>query len=355
MFAIILLAPILQSIILGYAANFDISNIHFTVFDHDKSTLSRKYLEKFSQSGYFQLKRSMNNYPEMSHDLAHGKTVLGIVIPENFEKDITIGRTVKVQALVDGSDGNKGTIAMGYAQGITYSFAKNIILENMEKKGIKYHAGSITPEIRIWYNPQLKTRYFMVPGVTALILMITTALLTSLAIVKEKELGTLEQLIVTPIKSWQKIIGKLIPFVMLGFAAMFMVNIVMVFWFGIPIRGNLIFYLFASLLFILSTLGLGLFISTISRTQQQAMMVAIFGVMMPMIYLSGFAFPIENMPGIIQYITYFIPLRYFITIIRGVILKGSGFSDLWRETLLLLIMGIIILFFSVKRFHKRLE
>ena len=180
-------------------------------------------------------------------------------------------------------------------------------------------------------------------------------LLSSLAIVKEKEQGTMEQLIVTPIKPWQLITGKLIPFAILGFAAMLMVNAVMVFWFGISIRGNLIFYLLASFIFILSTLGLGLFISTISRTQQQAMMVAMFGVLMPMIYLSGFVFPIENMPVLIQYITYTIPLRYFITIIRGIILKGIGFSDLWQETLILLVMGIIILFFSTRRFRKRLE
>jgi ABC-2 type transport system permease protein len=355
MFAIVLIAPILQSIILGYAANLDITNIKLAVFDQDKSAVSRKYIEKFSRSGYFLVKRHVSNYLEISHDIVNGKILIGIVIPENFEKDITNGRTAKVQLLVDGSDGNKGAIAMGYAQGITFSFAHNIILENMGKKGIKYQIGPISPEIRIWYNPELKTRYFMVPGITALILMITTALLTSLAIVKEKELGTLEQLIVTPIKPWQMIIGKLVPFVMLGFAAMFMVNAVMVFWFGIPIRGNLLFYLLASAIFILSTLGLGLFISTISKTQQQAMMVAMFGILMPMIYLSGFAFPIENMPKIIQYITYLIPLRYFITIIRGVILKGVGFSALWKETLVLLIMGIVILYSSTRRFRKRLE
>jgi ABC-2 type transport system permease protein len=195
----------------------------------------------------------------------------------------------------------------------------------------------------------------MVPSITALILLLTTTLLTSLAVVKEKELGTLEQLIVTPIKPWQMVLGKLIPFVILGFATMALVNSIMIFWFGIPIRGSIIFYLFSSFLYILSTLGLGLFISTISKTQQQAMMVSIFGAMMPMIYLSGFAFPIENMPKIIQYITYAIPMRYFITIIRGVILKGIGFADLWREALMLFIMGITILFLSSLRFKKRLE
>ena len=355
MFAIVLIAPILQSIVLGYAANLDIYNINLAVFDQDKSITSHNYIEKFTQSGYFQVQQYADNYNDVTKDINDGKVLIGITIPYDFEKNIMNNRESKVQVLVDGSDGNKGSIAFGYVQGITSSFAQNIVLENMEKKGIKFTAGSIEPEVRIWYNPELKTRNFMVPSITALILLLTTTLLTSLAIVKEKELGTLEQLIVTPIKPWQMIVGKLVPFTMLGFAAMLLVNSVMVFWFGIPIRGNLLFYIFASFLYILSTLGLGLFISTISKTQSQAMMVTVFGVMMPMIYLSGFAFPIENMPKIIQYTTYIIPLRYFITIIRGVILKGIGFAELWQETFMLLAMGILILYFSAKRFHKRLE
>lgn len=355
MFAIVLFAPILQCIILGYAANLDIYNINLTVFDQDKSRASSDYIEKFTQSGYFQVNQFVDNYNDITHDINNGKSLIGIVIPKDFEKDIMNGRGAKVQALIDGSDGNKGSIAFGYTQGITSSFAQNIVIENIQKKGLKFTVGSISPEVRIWYNPELKTRNFMVPSITALILLITTTLLTSLAIVKEKEIGTLEQLIVTPIKPWQMIVGKLVPFTILGFAAVLLVNAVMVFWFGIPIRGNLAFYILASFLFILSTLGIGLFISTISKTQSQAMMVTVFGIMMPMIYLSGFAFPIENMPQSIQYITYIIPLRYFITIIRGVILKGIGFYELWFETLMLLVMGVGILFFSAKRFHKRLE
>ena len=355
MFVIVLVAPILQSIILGYAANLDIYNINLTVYDQDKSMTSRNFIDKFTQSGYFKVQQFTDGYENIVNDINKGKILMGIVIPYDFEKNIMNGRSAKVQVLVDGSDGNKGSIAFGYIQGITSSFAQNVVLENMERKGIKFTTGSIMPRVRIWYNPELKTRNFMVPSITALILMLTTTLLTSLAIVKEKELGTLEQLIVTPIKPWQMIVGKLVPFTMLGFAAMLLVNAVMVFWFGIPIRGNIVFYIFASFLFILSTLGLGLFISTISKTQSQAMMVTVFGVIMPMIYLSGFAFPIENMPQVIQYVTYVIPLRYFITIIRGVILKGIGFAELWLETLMLATMGILILFFSAKRFHKRLE
>jgi len=355
MFAIVLFAPILQCFILGYAANFDVNNIKLAIFDKDKSRISSDYIEKFSQSGYFQVNKYVDSYNEITNDINKGRSLIGIVIPVNFEKDIMNGRSVKVQALIDGSDGNKGSIAFGYTQGITSSFAQNIILENIQRKGIRLTTGSITPEVRIWYNPELKTRIFMVPSITALILLVTTTLLTSLAVVKEKEIGTLEQLIVTPIKPWQMIVGKLVPFTIMGFASMLLVNMVMIFWFGIPIRGGIIFYIFSSFLYILSTLGLGLFVSTISKTQAQAMMVTVFGVIVPMIYLSGFAFPIENMPQSIQYITYIIPLRYFITIIRGVILKGIGFTELWLETFILMAMGVLILFFSAKRFHKRLE
>ncbi|MGK9369169.1 ABC transporter permease [Melioribacter sp. Ez-97] len=355
MFAIVLVAPVLQTIILGYAATFDVNNVDFYLLDRDRSSSSRKYVEKIVNSGYFTIKGVVENYDDAENAIMSGNAVMGLIIPRDFEKDIENNSGAEVQILLDGSDGNKGSIAFGYIQAITADYAKNIFLEKIERKGIRAPLKSVNAETRIWYNPELKTRVFMVPGITALLLMIVTTLLTSLAIVKEKEFGTLEQLIVTPIKPWQMILGKILPFTILGFVMVLLVNSVMVFWFGIPIRGSILFFLFASLLFILSTLGIGLFISTISKTQQQAMMVTVFGAMMPMIYLSGFVFPIENMPKIIQYITYIIPLKYFITIIRGVILKGIGIAELWRETLILAAMGITILFLASKRFRKRLE
>jgi ABC-2 type transport system permease protein len=195
----------------------------------------------------------------------------------------------------------------------------------------------------------------MVPGIVGLLLMMITLILTSLAVVKEKEIGTLEQLIVTPIKSYELIIGKLVPFAILGFVSVIIVLVAMTIIFNIQVRGSYTFLFFTSFVYILSTLGLGLFVSTISKTQQQAMMLAIFVIMLPMVYLSGFVFPIENMPELIQLTTYLIPLKYFMVIIRGIILKGIGFSDLWQDTIILLIMGISILFISALRFKKRLE
>ncbi|GBD92179.1 inner membrane transport permease YbhR [bacterium BMS3Abin04] len=356
MFAMILISPVVQLIFLGYAANFDVNIVHTAIFDQDKTITSRQFIEKFEGSGYFEMDYYVDNYKTLQNLIDNHKIIFGLVIPKDFEKKIERNETAPVQAVFDGSDGNTASISAGYVQLIVSNYSKSVVTDFLNKTGIKIiPAGNVESKVRVWYNPELKTRNFMVPGIVGLLLMIVTLILTSLAIVKEKELGTLEQLIVTPIKSYQLIIGKLIPFGLLGFVAEIIVLTAMVFVFNIPVRGSLLFLFFTTSLYILSTLGLGLFVSTISKTQQQAMMLAIFVVMMPMIYLSGFAFPIENMPKIIQYITYVIPLRYFMVIIRGIILKGIGFSDLWFETTLLFVIGIVIIFLSSLRFKKRLD
>ncbi len=356
LFGIVFLAPVIQLIVLGYAANMDVNTVHTAVFDQDKTAASRDFVEKFERSGYFQIDDYVESYKQIDDDINSNKVLWALVIPKDFEKKINRMESAPVQTIFDGSDGNKTSIAFGYLQGIASSYSKSILLENADRTGMKVPAaGSLIPAVRVWYNPDLKTRVFMVPSIMGLILMIITTILMSMAIVKEREIGTLEQLIVTPIKPSQLIIGKLVPFGILGFIDVLIVLSVMIFWFGIGVRGSFVFLVASSFLFVLSTLGIGLFISTISKTQQQAMMVAQFGIMMPMIYLSGFAFPIENMPKIIQYITYLIPLRYYITILRGVILKGASFFELIPETGMLLLFGITILFLSAKRFKKRLE
>ncbi|HUX92850.1 MAG TPA: ABC transporter permease [Ignavibacteriaceae bacterium] len=356
LYRIVFLAPILQLVLLGYAANMDVNTVHTAIFDQDKTAASRDYIQRFERSGYFEIDDYVDTYQQVTNEINKGNVLWALVIPKDFEKDIETRKPAPVQAIFDGSDGNKTSIAFGYVQNITANYAQNILLQIADKTGRKNSiAGSLEPVIRVWYNPDLKTRVFMVPSIMGLILMIITIILMSMAIVKEREIGTLEQLIVTPIKPYQLIIGKLIPFVILGFIDILIVQSIMVFWFGIVIRGSFIFLVFASFLFILSTLGIGLFLSTISKTQQQAMMVAQFAIMMPFIYLSGFSFPIENMPKIVQYITYLIPLRYYITILRAVILKGASFRELMPETGMLLIMGILILVASAMRFKKRLE
>ncbi len=356
MFGIVLISPVIQLLFLGYAATLDVNNVHILFMDQDKTETSRDFIERFESSGFFSIDYYAESYDELTEQINKANVLVAFVIPKDFSKNINRNETAKLQAIFDGSDGNTASIAAGYIGLIISEYSQHIIMDYRNKIGMKVQpVGIISSEIRTWYNPYLKTRYFMVPAIVALLVSIITLLLTSLAVVKEKEIGTLEQIIVTPIKSYQLIIGKLIPFIILGFISVVLVIVMMNLLFSIPVRGSITFLLVASFFYILSTLGLGLFVSTISKTQQQAMMIAIFVIMMPMIYLSGFAFPIENMPDILQGISYLIPLRYFITIIRGVVLKGIGIADLWQELTILFFMGAAILFLSSMRFQKKID
>ncbi|MCF8260103.1 MAG: ABC transporter permease [Melioribacteraceae bacterium] len=355
MFAMVLVAPVIQLVFLGYAANLDVENIHMLVFDQSNSKTSREVVRKFDQSDYFSLDFKVNTYNEVEEIIDAGKVSLALIIDRDFEVDLANNRPGKIQAIFDGSDGNSASIASGYMNGLLTEYSQNISVENRLKSGQKFSISSVVPKVRVWYNPELKTRNYMVPGIVGLLLMIITLILTSLAIVKEKEIGTMEQLIVTPISSTQLIIGKLVPFMILGFASVIIVLTAMYLFFGIQVRGSISLLLGSTFIYILSTLGLGLFVSTISKTQQQAMMLAIFVVMLPMTFLSGFAFPIENMPQSIQWITHIIPLKYFMTIIRGIVLKGIGFAELWKDILLMLLIGVSILGISALRFQKKLD
>lgn len=356
MFAIILIAPVVQLIFLGYAATFDLKIIRMGFFDSDHSVESRRLIEKFSASNIFTIDYHLESYDEIDQIMQSGGIMMALVIPRGYEKDIRTRNSAPLQILVNGSDGNSANIAAGYVSLLLTEFNKKLADEIRFQMGrTDPPVGTIVPEQRVWFNPLLLTRYYMVPGIVGLLLSIITLILTSLAIVKEKEIGTYEQLIVTPIKPYQLILGKLIPFAILAFIAVFIVLAAMRIVFDIPVKGSLPFLLLSSLFYILSTLGMGLFVSTVSKTQQQAMMIAIFALMLPMVYLSGFAFPLENAPFLIQLISYFIPLRYFITIIRSVILQGNGFSELWIEGTILLAMGAAILYVSSLKFKKELD
>ena len=356
LFGIVFLAPVIQLVLLGYAANMDVNTVHTAVFDQDKSAASRDFIQKFESSGYFEIDDYVDSYHQITRDINDGSVLWALIIPKDFEQNIKRMQTAPIQAIMDGSDGNKSSIALGYIQGIISNYSKEIMIQATNQAGMKINvAGNINSVVRVWYNPELKTRVFMLPNIMGLILVAIITVLMTMAIVKEREIGTLEQLIVTPIKPWQLIIGKTIPFIMVGFIDSLVAIAVMVLWFGIVIKGSFIFLLLASLIFVLSILGIGLFVSTISKTHQQAMMVAQFGLLLPMIYLSGFAFPIENMPGWLQPVTYLIPLRYYIIILRGIILRGASFVELLPDTIMLLVLGVVILAASVFRFKKKLE
>lgn len=356
MFVIVLIAPVIQLIFLGYAVNMDVEKVPTVIFDQDRTETSRDLLQKFSGNRYFEFVEQVDNYNDFQYLIESGEAWLGIVISYDFERSIVRNESGKLQAIFDGSDGNKASIISGYLQKVITNYSVELLDSKMNNYG-KFGSpiSTVEPEIRAWYNPELVTRVYMVPGIVGLLLSIITLILTSLAIVKEREIGTLEQIIVTPIKPTQLIIGKLIPFAILGFLAVIIVLLAMTFIFNLPIRGSILLLFFSTFLYILSTLGLGLFVSTVSKTQQQAMMLAIFVVLLPMVFLSGFAFPIENMPAIIQGLTYVIPLRYFMTIIRGIILKGIGIYELWFELSMLFAIGTFVLTLSSLRFQKRMD
>ncbi|MBU1319615.1 MAG: ABC transporter permease [candidate division Zixibacteria bacterium] len=355
MLPIIFVAPIFQVIILGYAANLDVNDIPTVICDLDRSHASRELVDKFTHSGFFTATDYVDDIRDIDRDIDRGNASLAVVVPIGFGDDLKAGRQASLQLIADGSDANLTTVGLAYASGIVADYSKRIAVKRAARSGTSgiTNAG-VDARIRVWYNPELRSKNFMVPGILGLLLMVMTMLLTSLAIVKEKEVGTMEQLVVTPIRPIQLIIGKLTPFAIIGIIDVVLILFVSTFWFDIPVAGSIFLLVFLCTVFLMTTLGLGLFISTVSSTQQQAMMTSVFFVMQPMIFLSGFVFPIENMPKIIQWYTYLLPLRYFFTIVRGIFLKGIGIAELWDEALIMFLFGLAILALSVARFQKKL-
>ena len=348
MFMPIFAAPVIQLILFGYAVTTDIKHIALAVLDYARTEETRLLISSFSQSEYFDLKAQLMRSSEIDDLLERGKIKAALIIPEKFGRNIKRGKT-SLQVILDGTDANSATVIQTYISLVIGKYSENVFLEIAAKNV----GGRVIPQPRVWYNPELKSSVYMVPGVICLILLITTLVLTSMAITKERELGTLEQLIVSPIKPWELIIGKTIPFILIGLGDVVLVLSVGKIFFKVPIRG--IPFLFGvTFLFILTTLSFGLFISTISRTQQQAMMTAFFFIM-PAMLLSGIFSPIENMPPFIQYITLLNPLRHFGKAVRGILLKGNGLSILWPQVLGLFAFGIVALILSSLRFKKHLE
>ncbi len=353
MLPIVLIAPVLQLILLGYAANLDVRHVPTAVMDRDSSAVSRELVERFFATDYFDPAGAIKSSGEAEEVLVSGEASAVIVVPPGFSRSLLRGEPAQLQLLVDGANSTTGTSVLNYANIIVQEYQRDLMARGMgpDAAGAPEMPVKVVP--RVWYNPELESKNFMVPGILALLLMVITMLLSSLAIVKEKELGTLEQLNVTPIKPREMIIGKLIPFVIIGFVDVLLVIAVSRFLFRVPFEGSVVLLLAMSLIFLATTLGLGLLISTVSNNQQQAMMTSVFFVMVPMFFLSGFAFPIESMPQSIQYLTYLLPLRYFFVIIRGIFLKGAGLTVLWDEALALLVFGLAILALAAARFRKR--
>ncbi len=411
MLPIVFLAPIIQLIVFGYAATMDVKNVSTVYCDNDRSAASRELLRSFSGSGYFRLKYQAETPEDLEAYLIDNRALIGIVIPAGLQRKIKRIEPAPVQLLIDGSNSNYATIVYSYAEQILANLSYRITLNNLRMLGNVISAGiperpklgrqtmtvmppddpeseytttaypgagqiqeallsllsfgdpyrlsvrqppQIDPQVRVWFNPTLTSVHFMVPGVICLILLLMTMVLTSMAIVRERESGTIEQLVVTPIRPYELIIGKLLPFIVIGFIDVTLIILVATLWFKIRFLGSaLLLYLMAGL-FLLTTLGMGLLISTVSRTQQQAMMTSIL-IMPPFMLLSGVFYPIENMPLAVQQLTYLIPLRYFIVILRTIFLKGAGLEVLWNQALALGVFGAAIIWFSIQRFRKKLE
>jgi ABC-2 type transport system permease protein len=356
-FGIIFIAPVVQLAILGYAATTDVRNVPVVIVDADRSQASQQLISRFTGSGIFEIVDVVPSIRDVDRYLERGDAWMALSIPAHYGGNLASGHGAALQVLADGSDANSTNIALGYATNLVAGYTQELVEQRVRGSGTSAPPGGgagIEPRVRVWFNPTLESRYFMLPGIFALLLLVVTSNLSSMAIVREREIGTLEQLNVTPLGRLELILGKLLPYGVIGLIDVFIVLMVIVFWFEVPMRGSFWLLFAMSLVYLLTTLALGLFISTISHTQQQAMMTSTFFFLIPMMYLSGFIFPIENMPDVIQPVTYLLPLRYFVIIMRGIFLKGIGLETLWPEALALFGWSATMLVLAVMRSSKRL-
>ena len=343
--------PFIQMFIFGYVVNYDITNIRVAVLDYSHTYESRKLIESFTGSNIFHITNNVADERQMAELLLREKVDMSIKIDHDFASIIRKGQTAPIQILVDGSMSNMASMRVAYTASVLDKFNREELRE-LYPMNMSY--GKVDARIRTWYNPNLNSQYFFVPGIVAVLVMITSFILTSIAIIREKEDGTMEQLIVTPLKSYEFIIGKTIPYIILSLGQMAAVIVLAIYWFEIPLNGSILLLFFATCLFLLSTLGIGLFISTISATKQQAMMTSFFFIL-PFFMLSGFVFPISNMPQVVQWLTYLNPLRFFLVILRGIFLKGVGLDVLGPQYLALTILGTVVFSGAISRFKKRLD
>ncbi len=352
---ILIIPPILQLIIFGYAANLDVKHIRTAIRDLDQSVESRDLIGRFGSSKYFDVVSFPNTPKDVKDLIDQGTVAVSIEIPTDFSRKLKKGDTATVQIILDGSESNTALIALGYANQILSEFSTQVLVRRLNRAGmIGFEEAGVDLQHRTWFNPNFESRLFYVPGVIASIAFLIPIILTAQAIVREREIGTLEQIMVTPIRSWELMLGKTLPFALFGLLDAMMIVLIGVFWFEVPLLGNPLVLLLGTVLFLMSSVAIGLFISTICSTQQQAQ-ISTFFFTMPAFILSGFAFPIENMPEWIQYLTYANPLRYFLIIIRGVFLKAIGLDILWPQMLALAVLGTLMTLFSSLRFQKRLN
>lgn len=349
---VILLMPLLQTFIFGYAINIDVHDIRVAVLDQERSVASRSFVQSLVNSGYFKLSKQLEHESDVADELDRGRAALVLQINQGFATALASGQPLPVLAIIDGSDANTASIIRFYLGLVAAQQARS--LNAKAPPATHAIATAIRLQSRAWFNENLVSRNFYLPGLIAILITLTTLTLTSMSIVREKEIGTMEQLIVTPIHRVEFIAGKSLPYILIGFFNVIGILFVSAYWFEVPIRGSLLLLFLAIGLYLLTTLGLGLFVSTISNTQQEAMLSA-FMFYFPLVLLSGFIFPIYNMPEMIQWLTVINPLKYFLIVIRGIFLKGIGIQVLWPELLSLMLIGVLVFWQAIRRFHKTLS
>lgn len=347
--------PIVMMLLFGYAVNTEVDSVSTAVWDQSRSNESAQFIEKFAQSDYFVITENADNEEQLTDLINSGKVKAGLIIPSDYSKQINNNTNANIQLVIDGTDPTTARTALNSGLILAREYSQENMEENLKRYGISFQNLSSMPfETKVWYNPELENTKFTIPGLVGLILQNITIMLTAFALVREKEKSTIEQLIVTPIKPSELILGKLIPYIIIGYSG-FLFSLALCVWvFKVNVAGSLWLLLLLGFLFVYCSLSLGMLISTFARNQLQAMLVMIL-VLLPSILLSGFIFPREAMPRVIQLIGYFIPLTYFLDIIRGIMLKGIGLNYLWQDTLALFAFTVIILFIATKRFRKSLD
>jgi ABC-2 type transport system permease protein len=345
--------PLLLLLLFGYALTLDVDRIPTYVYDQDQTPQSRAVIERFRGSRYFEILGTVENYRQIEKDIDRSRILLGLVIPRNFAHQLEVGKEADVQLLLDGSDSNTASIALGYAEALLQLYALELREAAQNRKGAPPMAVPVEARIRVWYNEDLKSKNYIVPGLIAVILMIISALLTSLTIAREWESGTMEQLLSTPVRPAELLLGKLSAFFVVGIVDMLIALFVGVFVFGVPLRGNVALLFFTSCIFLFGALCWGIFLSAATRSQLLAYQAGVITSFLPAFLLSGFIFSIENMPKVIQAVTYVTPARYFVTILKGIFLKGTGVRILWIEILLLVLYALVLFVIATRKMRQK--
>lgn len=353
--AIVFIMPAILVILFGYGVSLDLKGLPVYVYDRDGSQQSQDLLKRFQTSQYFSVEKAVDNYAQLTRAIDDGSAKMGIVIPWDFSRRLHQGQPVQVQALIDATDDNTANILIGYTQGVVQGYSSSIQIESLRRRGISVQPASVQVETRTWYNEDLESSAFIIPGVLALVMAVIGAFLTSLTIAREWERGTMEQLISTPVSAAEIMFGKLTPYFVLGMADTIISALIAIYWFKVPFRGSFVALLVSSALFLIVVLSLGFLISVLAKGQFAASQIALLVTFLPAFLLSGFLFAIEQMPTVLQWITHIIPARYYVSVLKKIFLKGTPTAMLYADLVPLALFALVLGILATRSFHKRLS